>query len=260
MSLQGRVAVVTGGAGEIGAAAVRRLIALGAKVAIFDRDPAALQKMADELGDKVSVHACDVTDEAAMAAAIDAAAAHHGRLDVGVLNAGIPHERKPIQDLDMAVFDRVMAVNVRGVMLGLKYLFPHLKKAGGGSIVITASTESFRGNEGIVAYTASKHAVVGMCKTAALEWARHGIRVNCVNPGPCDTPLLRSVEEIMTKKGVTHVREKSVAIIPMKRLAQAQEVANFIGFLASDEASYSTGGTYLLDGGMLAGKQAIEGQ
>ncbi|TDU32241.1 3-oxoacyl-[acyl-carrier protein] reductase [Panacagrimonas perspica] len=260
MSLEGKVAIVTGGAGEIGAAAVRRLVAMGARVAIFDRDPDALKTMAAELGDKVSTHTCDVTDEAGMKSAIDAAAAHHGRLDIGVLNAGIPHERKPIQDLDMAVFDKVMAVNVRGVMLGLKYLFPHLKKVGGGSIVITASTESLRGNEGIVGYTASKHAVVGLCKTAALEWARHNIRVNCVNPGPCDTPLLRSVEEIMTKKGVANVREKSVAIIPMKRLARTEEVANFIGFLASDQASYSTGGTYLLDGGMLAGKQALEGQ
>lgn len=257
MGMQGKVVVITGGAGEIGAAAARRLVEQGARVALFDRDETALSQVAAKLGEAASTHAFDVTDETAFAQAIEAAARHHGRIDCGVLNAGIPHERTSIQDLDMAVFDRVMAVNVRGVMLGLKHLFPELRKAGGGSIVITASTESLRGNEGIVAYTASKHAVVGLCKTAALEWARHNIRVNCVNPGPCDTPLLRQVEEIMTSKGVRDVRERSVAIIPMKRLGQVEEVANFIAFLASDEASYSTGGTYLLDGGMLAGKHAL---
>lgn len=257
MSMQGKVVVITGGAGEIGAAAARRFLAEGARVALFDRDVDSLSRIAASLGKAVSTHALDITDEAAMVEAIAAAAAHHGRIDIGVLNAGIPHERTCLQDLDMAIFDRVMAVNVRGVMLGLKYLFPHLEKSGGGSIVITASTESLRGNEGIVAYSASKHAVVGLCKTAALEWARHNIRVNCVNPGPCDTPLLRQVEELMTHKGVRDVRERSVSIIPMKRLAQVEEVANFIAFLASDAASYSTGGTYLLDGGMLAGKQAL---
>lgn len=257
MSMKGKVVVITGGAGEIGAAAAQRFVADGARVALLDRDAAALSRVASAFGGSASTHVLDITDETAFIQAIEAAAAHHGRIDIGVLNAGIPHERTSLQDLDMAVFDHVMAVNVRGVMLGLKYLFPQLKKAGGGSIVITASTESLRGNEGVVAYTASKHAVVGLCKTAALEWARHNIRVNCVNPGPCDTPLLRQVEEIMTRKGVRDVRERSVAIIPMKRLARVEEVANFIAFIASDAASYSTGGTYLLDGGMLAGKQAL---
>lgn len=257
MNLQGKVAVVTGGAGEIGFAAARRLVEKGARVALFDHNAAALARVAPALGAAASTHTVDITDEASVVKAIEVAASHHGRIDIGVLNAGISHDRMSLQDVPMADFDRVMAVNVRGVMLGLKYLFPQLKKAGGGSIVITASTESLRGNEGIVAYSASKHAVVGMCKTAALEWARHHIRVNCVNPGPCDTPLLREVEEKMTRQGVQNVRERSVAIIPMKRLARVEEVANFIAFLASDEASYSTGGTYLLDGGMLAGKQAL---
>lgn len=258
MTLNGKVAVVTGAGGDIGAAAARRLVGAGARVALLDLDAKRLEGIAAELGDAASAHACDVTKEDAVSNAFEAAAKHHGRIDIGVLNAGIPHERTPLQDLDMRIFDRVMDVNVRGVMLGLKHLFPHLKKAGGGSVVITASTESLRGNEGIIAYTASKHAVVGLCKTAALEWARHNIRVNCVNPGPCDTPLLREVEEIMTRKGVENVRQRSVAIIPMKRLGQVEEVANFVAFLAGDEASYSTGGTYLLDGGMLAGKHALE--
>lgn len=257
MRMQGKVVVVTGGAGEIGAAAARRLIADGARVALFDRNADALETVAATLGENASPHAVDITDESAVIAGLEAVARHHGRIDGGVLNAGISHDRTPLHEVAMADFDRVMAVNVRGVMLGLKYLFPHLKKAGGGSVVITASTESLRGNEGVISYTASKHAVVGMCKTAALEWARHNIRVNCVNPGPCDTQLLRQVEEKMVQQGVPDVRARSVAIIPMKRLARVEEVANFIAFLASEEASYSTGGTYLLDGGMLAGKQAI---
>lgn len=255
--MHGKVAVITGGAGEIGMAAARRLIEKGARVALFDRDGEALKQFVATLGDVASAHTVDVTDEASVIHGIAAAVERHGRIDIGVLNAGISHDRMPLQDVPMADFDRVIAVNLRGVMLGLKYLFPELKKAGGGSIVITASTESLRGNEGVIAYSASKHAVVGLCKTAALEWARHDIRVNCVNPGPCDTPLLREVEAKMTRNGVKDVRERSVAIIPMKRLAQVGEVANFIAFLAGDEASYCTGGTYLLDGGMLAGKQAL---
>lgn len=258
MSVKGKVAVITGAGSGIGEAAARTLAARGARVALFDLDAEALGRVAAELGEVASTHHCDVADEASMVSALQAAAQYHGRLDIGVLNAGISHERIPCHDLDMAAFDRVMNVNVRGVMLGLKYLFPYFKKQGGGSVVMTASTESLRGNEGIIAYTASKHAVVGLCKTAALEWARHKIRVNCVNPGPCDTPLVRQVEQIMEAKGIANVRERSVAIIPMKRLGLVEEVANFIAFLASDEASYCTGGTYLLDGGMLAGKHALD--
>jgi NAD(P)-dependent dehydrogenase (short-subunit alcohol dehydrogenase family) len=182
----------------------------------------------------------------------------HGRLDIGVLNAGISAPRTPLEEVDVTTYDRIMAVNARGVFLGLKHLFPALKRQGGGSIVVTASTEGLRGNAGLAAYAASKHATVALSKTAAIEWAQHNIRVNCINPGPVDTAMIRALEQASRQAGTVDVRERGVSIIPMKRFATAEEIAKFVRFLTSDDASYSTGATYLLDGGMLAGKMALD--
>jgi NAD(P)-dependent dehydrogenase (short-subunit alcohol dehydrogenase family) len=115
-----------------------------------------------------------------------------------------------------------------------------------------------RGNAGLSAYAASKHAAVALTKTAAIEWAEHNIRVNCVNPGPVDTAMIRDLERAAIEAGTTDIRERGVSIIPMKRFATADEVAKFVRFLASDDASYSSGATYLVDGGMLAGKMAMD--
>jgi NAD(P)-dependent dehydrogenase (short-subunit alcohol dehydrogenase family) len=189
-----------------------------------------------------------------MSTAVRDAQAHFGRIDVGVLNAGISGKRGALQDIDTATFDRILAVNARGVFLGLKHLFGPMQAQGGGSIVVTGSTESLRGNAGLAAYVASKHAVLGLARTAALEWAKHNIRVNCVNPGPVDTEMMRAVERGMTEAGAKDVRERNTAKIPMRRYAKPEEVASFIAFLASEESAYCTGSTFLLDGGILAGK------
>jgi NAD(P)-dependent dehydrogenase (short-subunit alcohol dehydrogenase family) len=151
-----------------------------------------------------------------------------------------------------------MAVNARSVFLGLKHIFPALRRQGGGSVVITSSTEGLRGNAGLGPYAASKHAVVALAKTAAIEWAQFNIRVNCIHPGPVDTAMMRSLEQKATEAGTPNMRERGVSIIPMKRFAATDEIAKFARFLASDDASYSTGATYLLDGGMLAGKMAMD--
>ena len=258
MFVEGKGALVTGGAGEIGCAIALQMIDGGARVALVDSNAEAVRAVALRLGDAASWHVCDVGDERSMQEAVTAAEAAHGRLDIGILNAGITYARKPLVDFDAASFDRIMAVNARGVFLGLKYLFPAIRRQGGGSVVVTSSTEGLRGNAGLAPYSASKHAVIALAKTAAIEWAEHNIRVNCINPGPVDTAMMRSLEEAAISAGTPDIREKGVSIIPMKRFATPEEIAKFARFLASEDASYSTGATYLLDGGMLAGKMAME--
>lgn len=249
-----KVVLITGASGGIGAATVACFAGRGARLALLDKNAEALAALATEIGGCWHM-ACDVADETSMAGAIRAAAAAHGgRIDVGVLNAAISGRRTPLQDTGVEQFDAIMGVNARGVFLGLKHLFPVMRAQGGGAVVLTASTESLRGNTGLSPYVASKHAVLGLCRTAALEWAPHNIRVNCVNPGPVDTSLIREIERLQIAAGDSQVRERNTARIPLKRYAKPEEVAAFIAFLASDEAGFSTGGTYLLDGGILAGK------
>jgi NAD(P)-dependent dehydrogenase (short-subunit alcohol dehydrogenase family) len=258
MFVEGKVALVTGAAGEIGAAIARQLAAGGARVALVDRNAAGARDVASQLGACATWHECDVSDEISTEQTMAAAEAAHGRIDIGILNAGIVVPRMPLVDFDVATYDRIMAVNARSVFLGLKHIFPALRRQGGGSVVITSSTEGLRGNAGLGPYAASKHAVVALAKTAAIEWAQFNIRVNCIHPGPVDTAMMRSLEQKATEAGTPNMRERGVSIIPMKRFAATDEIAKFARFLASDDASYSTGATYLLDGGMLAGKMAMD--
>ena len=258
MFVEGKVALITGAAGEIGAAIARQLAAGGARVALVDRNAAGAREVASQLGGGATWHECDVSDEMSTEQTMAAAEAAHGRIDIGILNAGIVVPRMPLVEFDVATYDRIMAVNARGVFLGLKHIFPALRRQGGGSVVITSSTEGLRGNAGLGPYAASKHAVIALAKTAAIEWAQFNIRVNCINPGPVDTAMMRSLEQKATEAGTPNMRERGVSIIPMKRFAATDEIAKFARFLASDDASYSTGATYLLDGGMLAGKMAMD--
>ena len=253
-----KVVLLTGAGGGIGTAAAGKFVSEGAKVALFDVDQNAVRRLAANLGPAATHYVCDVSDETSFVVAIAASLRELGRIDVGVLNAGISGKRQALQDIDVAAFDTLMGVNVRGVFLGLKHLFPIMRDQGGGAIVVTSSTEGLRGNGGLAPYVASKHAVIGLARTAALEWAAHNIRVNCINPAPVDTPMLRSIEKGLMDAGVTDVRERYTSRIPMQRYATPEEVANFIAFLASDEASFSTGGTYLVDGGVMAGVQAVK--
>lgn len=258
MFVDGKVALITGAAGEIGAAIARQLTEGGARVALADSNIEGVREIANGIGSGATWHQCDVSDEQSMELTIAAAEKAHGRLDIGVINAGISAPRTPLEEVEVTTYDRIMAVNARGVFLGLKHLFPALRRQGGGSIVVTASTEGLRGNAGLAAYAASKHATVALAKTAAIEWAQHNIRVNCINPGPVDTAMIRALEQASLQAGTADVRERGVSIIPMKRFAAAEEIAKFVRFLASEDASYSTGATYLVDGGMLAGKMALD--
>ncbi len=258
MFVQGKVALITGAAGEIGAAIARQLTAGGARVALADSNVAGVRDIASQIGGGASWHECDVSDERSMEQTVAVAEQAHGRIDIGIFNAGISVPRKPLVETEATTYDRIMAVNARGVFLGLKHIFPAIRRQGGGSVVVTSSTEGLRGNAGLAAYAASKHAIIALVKTAAIEWAEHNVRVNCINPGPVDTAMIRALEQTSLDAGTADIRERGVSIIPMKRFAAADEVAKFVRFLASDDASYSSGATYLVDGGMLAGKMALD--
>jgi len=159
---------------------------------------------------------------------------------------------KPIPDYPLEVFDRVIAVNVRGVWLGLKHVIPAMAKGGGGSIVITSSTAGIHGYAGASAYVTRKHAVVGMMRTAALECAPFKIRVNTVNPAPIETRMMRSLEEQFVPGHPGQAKEQMQSTIPLGRYGQPEEVAEVMLFLASDQSSFCTGGIYMVDGGVSA--------
>ena len=201
----------------------------------------------------------DVTQPEQAQAYINAAVDRWGGIDVLLANAGIEGTLSPITDYPIDVFDRVMAVNVRGVWLGIKYVVPVMSGRGGGSIVITSSTAGIGGSSEMSAYTTSKHAVIGLMRTAALEGAPSGIRVNTVNPAPIETRMMRSIEDMRVaalddSKVTVEVAKQSFADrIPLQRYGDPEEVAKMMLFLASDDSSFCTGGVYMVDGGRSAG-------
>lgn len=253
--LAGKRAIITGAARGIGAAAARRFVAEGARVLLVDRLAAPLEALAAELGaENATAHVADVADEAATKGYIDHAVQDFGGLDVLLLNAGIEGAVASFADYPTETFDQVMAVNVRAVWLGLKYAMTAMQGAGGGSIVLTSSTSGIRATRNLSAYTASKHAVIGLMRSAALEGAADDIRVNTVNPSPIDTPMIHALE---VKRGPSANDGGNAALAlgtPLKRYGEPSEVANLMLFLASDEASFCTGGVYMVDGGVSAGR------
>lgn len=262
--LTGKVAIITGGAGGIGRAAARLFVQEGAKVLLVDLDEGALQQAVAGAGggDSASYVVADTTEPDEVQRFVDTAVERYGGVDVFLANAGIEGRVLPIPEYPVDVFDRVIAVNVRGVWLGLRSVIPAMEKRGGGSIVITASTAGIRGTAGTSAYTTSKHAVIGLMRSAALECAALGIRVNTVNPSPIETRMMRSLEQQRAEQAertgdVTMTPEEIKALgasrVALKRYGQPEEVAKVMLFLASDESSFCTGGVYMVDGGVSAG-------
>jgi NAD(P)-dependent dehydrogenase (short-subunit alcohol dehydrogenase family) len=250
--LDGKVAIITGAARGIGAAAERLFAAEGAHLVLADVLTEPLERVAAEIGSRAAACPTDVTDEAAVKKLVDAAVARHGKLDVALLNAGIEGKVSPIEDYPAEMFDKVMAINVRGVWLGLKYAMKAMEAAGG-SIVITSSTSGIRATPHMSAYTASKHAVIGLMRSAAIEGSARKIRVNTVNPSPIDTPMISSLEAM---RGVSGRNDQPMAQgTPLGRYGKPEEVANLMLFLASDESSFCTGGVYMVDGGVSAGRR-----
>ena len=248
--LLGKVAVVTGGNGEIGFATVKRFLGAGAKVLLVDRLQADVDAALTRLDSKNAAgFAGDLSTASANHDAMRAAVDTFGGLDVVVLNAGVEGVLKPIVDYPEDDFDRVLGVNLKGVFLGLKEATPHLQRRGGGTIVVNASIAGLVGKTGRAAYVASKHAVIGLVKVAALEFAHLKIRVNAIAPGAVDNRMMRSVEEQTAGAHSDQVRTAVSADVPMGRYGHNEEIAEMALFLASSRSSYSTGGVFVADGG-----------
>ena len=237
--LNGKIILISGGARGQGAAEARRCVAEGARVVIGDLLDEAGNALAAELnGAAVYVHQ-DVTKEADWDAALQAAEAMGG-LHGLINNAGI-YQPKRLMDTDAELFERHMRVNQLGCFLGMKAVVPLMEKSGGGSIVNISSTAGLRGSPGAIAYSATKWALRGMTKAAAVDLAPRKIRVNSVHPGPIDTDMLkvRTAEE----------NEQRLQFVPMKRMGTADEIASLVVYLLSDESGYVTGAEVAIDGG-----------
>jgi NAD(P)-dependent dehydrogenase (short-subunit alcohol dehydrogenase family) len=246
--LQGKVALITGAGGGIGCAAALRCSGEGARVVVVDFDEHAGQTTVERIraaGGEAEFMRADVARAADVAAMIAFAEQRFGALHVLFNNAGIfPDADGSVLDTDEATFDRVIAVNLKGVFLGCKHGIPALLRAGGGSIINTASFVAVMGSATAQsAYTASKGGVLALTREIAVEFARRGIRANALCPGPVNTPLLQ------TLLADPAARARRLVHLPMGRLAEADEIANAALFLASDESSYINGATFLVDGG-----------
>lgn len=246
--LDGKVVIVTGGASGIGEATVFRLVEDGARVCIVDLNAEAVEAMAAKIGSDKAVGAvADVSDPADVARYIDTTMNAFGRIDLLHINAGIAGELGAIHEASPANFDHVFAVNVRSAVLAIGAVVPHMKDAGGGSIVLTTSVSGVRPSPGLGIYAASKAALVALTKTAAVELGAANIRVNTIAPGLTDTPLFRATSQIGANDGSSIFDD---LMLPLGRVGTAAEVANMVAFLMSDQASYVTGGLYHVDGGL----------
>ena len=248
--LEGKVAIVTGGASGIGAASAETLARAGARVVVSDIDDAGGAALVDRItrgGCKAIYHSHDVTSETGWPALIAAAEALGG-LHIVVANAGITHSTLVV-DLSLEAWRRQMAVNLDGVFLSVKHAIPAMRRSGGGSIVILSSIAGLRGTVGSSAYCASKGGVRLFAKAVAMEcaWARDNIRVNTIHPGVIDTPIWSKLPTPIDPRTLGR------AVAPIGRAGTAQDVANGVLFLSSDASSYMTGTEFVIDGGFSAG-------
>jgi NAD(P)-dependent dehydrogenase (short-subunit alcohol dehydrogenase family) len=246
--LRDRTVLVTGASRGIGAATARALAEAGASVVLAARDETAISAIAAEIvdtgGQAIAVRT-DVTDELAVERVVEAAMTTYGRLDAAFNNAGDGHMPAPLADLELTDLERSLATNVRGVFLSMKYEIPAMLQGGGGSIVNMSSTAGLQGVRGMGGYSAAKHAIVGLTRSAALDYGAKNIRVNAVAPGPIVTERLAALDEDNRKRVSAHV--------PLARLGMPEEVAALVAWLCSDQSSFVTGATIPVDGGRLAG-------
>jgi NAD(P)-dependent dehydrogenase (short-subunit alcohol dehydrogenase family) len=246
--------IVTGAAGAIGFATAEILCREGAEVLLVDIAADRLKERMAELsakGYKAVAHVADCADEAAVEGYARAAMDAFGKIDGFFNNAGIEGDLAPTHEYDIAMFDKVLHVNLRGMFLGLRFVLPYMVAAGKGAVVNTASIGSERGLAGACAYNAAKHGAVGLTRTAASEVAQKGVRVNCVMPGVIETPLLVGMLEQMFDS-VEAGMEKLGQVATLNRVGQPREVGDVVSFLLSDEASYVNGAKWEIDGGALA--------
>jgi NAD(P)-dependent dehydrogenase (short-subunit alcohol dehydrogenase family) len=253
-TLTGKTIIVTGAAGAIGSATAGVLAREGAKLMLVDVRAEGLVAREKELraaGADVASSTADVSRSADVKAFIDATVKRFGRVDGLFNNAGIEGHIAPTWEYDEEEFDRVTRVNTNGVFLGMRHALPLMIAQGSGAIVNTASIGSERGLAGACAYNASKHAVVGLTRTAAAEAGPKGIRVNCVMPGVIDTPLLESVLGPLFGGDIPLGKKTLGKIAPLERIGQPVEIGEVVAFLLSDAASFVTGAAWSIDGGAL---------
>jgi NAD(P)-dependent dehydrogenase (short-subunit alcohol dehydrogenase family) len=253
-TVKGKKIIVTGGAGAIGHATACVLAGQGADVLLVDIDRDALEARRGAVaafGTRVEVCHADVSKSASVQGYVAAALKVFGRIDGLFSNAGIEGHIAPTHEYDEDEFDRVQAVNTKGVFLGLRHVLPLMIAQGSGSIVNTASIGSERGLAGACTYNAAKHAVVGLTRTAAAEVGAKGVRVNCVMPGVIDTPLLESVLGPLFGGDIALGKRTLGKIAPLERIGKPAEVGEVVAFLLSDAASFVTGAAWSIDGGAL---------
>ena len=247
--LQGKTCIVTGAAGSLGLASVRRFIEEGARVMLVDRDREGLSAALKELPEgRATAMLADVSNAHDTAAYVNATVARWGPIDVLFSNAGISGVIRPVTEYPEDVFDAVMSVNLKGSFLACKYGLPQMRD--GGSIVMTSSVVGVTSDPGIVAYAASKHGLIGLMRTVAKEAASRRIRVNAIAPGPIDNGFQREVESGLTQALGTDAGKFLDSVIPLGRHASADEVSRTVLFLASEQSAFTTGSVVMADGGM----------
>jgi len=248
LGLAGKVVLVTGAASGIGRACALAFAREGATVVLVDRDADGLDTLDAAIGERALVVPTDVTDRLAVDAAHDAALVRFGRIDIAFNNAGVIAPIAPLHELDEAHWDAVTGVNLKGVWLCMRAQLRHMTAAGGGVIVNTSSAAGLVGAPGTAAYTATKHGVLGLTRTAALEYAPRGIRINAVAPGTVDSPMMATFATHADPFADALVRRPS----PLGRNAHPDEVADAVLWLASARSTFATGSTLVVDGGFTA--------
>ncbi len=249
--LANKVAIITGGAGSIGKTTAKLFVAEGAKVLLVDVNKQELLSIVGELGSENAAYCvADVSSAVQVENYVNKAMKLFGKIDIFFNNAGIEGVVKPIVDYPEDIFDKDIAVNVKGIWLGNKYVLP--KICDGGSIIMTSSVAGLLGFANLGAYVTSKHAVVGIMRTSAIEAAPRKIRVNSVHPAPVNNRMMRSIEEGASAGHGDEVKQQFEASIPLKRYAEPIEIAKLALFLASDDSQFITGTTQVIDGGMCA--------